>query len=586
MALRLAVYLRKSSKDREDKQAHSIERQRRDIDDYLEKHEKFEDNPLKKLIFNSDNDLFYEDASAKFPGRERFNQMVNIIQKRKYDVLLCTDFSRLSRNAIDNGVVVQLLEDCHLKEIRSLDKAFTTSPTDIFMLSMLLMISKYENDQRALNTSSGMSNRRASGATTFKAPMGYINCGEEKGKRWVESDGENFIKVRRLWELFLMGTYTVEALKNEAVILGVTVLRSKGKRFSPTLSTIRNMLSNRYYLGEIKQTDKNGFETWIKGQHEAMVDLDEFEKIQYILQKSGYKHIKLDRAPNIIEIIKAIAVSGVYSIKDSTGHTRPASLLYENKTRYICSQCKYRFSSNKPKSCPKCNTEFNKSTKVLVDERFSHYTQDRKKKDSVKVSVIIDFLERELMKLTISEGLFQVLRKQLYTLWLEKHKTVGESRKKLKVTIEKLEEERGDLYRKKFVEEGSSNDVKFAIKSVEKELGEQEQLLEDLKEKHEEDFDRAWQSLQVLRDAKEILGSKIEFEPKKRLLLSLVSSLVFYKDKIEVIWQKPFDVLVKKGIDKTAGSAGPTKCLDKNLFGSPDWARTNDLPVTLISMFP
>jgi len=34
-----------------------------------------------------------------------------------------------------------------------------------------------------------------------------------------------------------------------------------------------------------------------------------------------------------------------------------------------------------------------------------------------------------------------------------------------------------------------------------------QQELDDLREQHEEDFEKAWQLLQVLRDAKELLNS-------------------------------------------------------------------------------
>ncbi|MEK7544974.1 MAG: recombinase family protein [Patescibacteria group bacterium] len=581
MAFRTVIYLRKSSKDREEKQIHSIERQRKDIEEYLEKRAKIED----VLKSDSDNDLFYEDASAKYEGRVEFNRMIQEIKRNKYDVLLCTDLSRLSRNAIDNGILVQLLEKGYLQEVRTLDKIFTTSPTDKFTLSLFLAVSKYENDQRALNTVSGMSNMRAQGATTFKAPMGYINCGEEKGNKWVEQDGENFIKIKRLWALFLSDSWTVKALTEEARNVGVTVLGIKGRRSSPVESTLRSMFLNRYYTGFIKNTDKSGNETWIQGRHDSMVTEEEFQQVQLILQKNGYKHVKMDRAPDLPGIIKAIAVSGIYKIKDDNGKLKPASMIYEKKVRYTCANCSDRYTSNQPKPCPECETPISKDTRTYVDERMSHFTQDHKKKNSIIFALVEKSLKKEFGKLVITEALFNVLRRKLYTMWLEKHKLVSIKRKDLKVHIEKLEEERDELYRKKFLEVKDSEKLMFATERVEKEIVNYEQQLADLKERHEEEFEIAWQKMQVLRDAKELLSPKIDFEPKKRLILSLVSNLVFYKGKIEVEWKEPFARLVKSGVVKNMTCAISGDSLSIKSTGSRGRFRTDDPLVTLVLRF-
>lgn len=47
-----------------------------------------------------------------------------------------------------------------------------------------------------------------------------------------------------------------------------------------------------------------------------------------------------------------------------------------------------------------------------------------------------------------------------------------------------------------------------------------------------------------------ILAPETPFEPKKQLVLSLISNLIFHKDKIEVVWHKPFNLLAKSKIDQ------------------------------------
>jgi len=56
--------------------------------------------PSERLVFG-DDDIIKEDFPAKKPGRPKFNEMIARIKKRKYDVLLAHEPSRLSRNAYD-----------------------------------------------------------------------------------------------------------------------------------------------------------------------------------------------------------------------------------------------------------------------------------------------------------------------------------------------------------------------------------------------------------------------------------------------------------------------------------------------------
>lgn len=111
MPLRTIVYTRKSTKDEDEKQVNSLYRQKSDADHYFERHERAETDPERKLIWAAAEgvDWFYEDASAKRVGRRKFNQMLTLIRKNKFDVLWCTDLTRLSRNVVDTAQLVQEL---------------------------------------------------------------------------------------------------------------------------------------------------------------------------------------------------------------------------------------------------------------------------------------------------------------------------------------------------------------------------------------------------------------------------------------------------------------------------------------------
>lgn len=175
----------------------------------------------------------------------------------------------------------------------------------------------------------------------------------------------------------------------------------------------------------------------------------------------------------------------------------------------------------------------------------------------------------------MAEELFNLLRRRLYTLWLEQNESIKKQKAKLNKRIEKLEDEKTDLMRKDFSEtdERKRENLSVVMEKVDDELEQIENERTELKEKHEENFERAWASLQVLRDLSEVLTPDGEFEPKKRILLALISNLVFYEDRVELIWKEPFDVLVKPRIDDDDEKGSKSGSTEQSSFGSPFWSQ-------------
>lgn len=614
MALRCVVYMRKSSKDSDEstgknKQKYSLERQEKDLRNYFEAQKKVNEGYSERsLIWKGEEgvDLFREDGSAKVPARgyagkkanrEAFLNMIEQIKKGKFDVLICTDLSRLSRNAEDTGTIVQLLDPyqsnpqkSYLEEIRTVDKVFTNSATDKFTLSLFMSVAKFENDQRGKNTASGMNRKRSAGGTTGKAPVGYLNVGTEKGEKSVEAHSENFEKMRELWEMLISGQYSLKEIYNRKKELGI-VHTYGGRERVISDSQVRECFRNKYYQGLLKSIDPSDQEElWLEGNHPTMVSEEEFNQAQMVLQRLGFKHAKYEKAVGLGELLAGFAVSGEFEFITKEGETRPARLLFESKNRFTCSSCQHRWQTkNDTSKCPQCSEEINETTKCSLIERFTPlanklengkpvWGKNRKASPSVTLKAVAKNLEKELSKIVITDGLFEVFRRQLYTLWLEQEKIYKASLDRLKKKIQKLEEEQSNLKRVQFLPELSElkrKEAEETIVRVEEDIYTTQGEIESLKEEHEESFEQAWQKLQVMRDAKSIMADA-EFEPKKALLLSLGSNLKVWKDRVEMEWLKPFDILAQSDISHIPGN--PKKGINYHLkeFGSRDWTRTSD----------
>lgn len=566
MSLRTAIYLRKSTQDKDEKQIHSIPRQRREVFEYIEKYNKLHP-PEERLSFDEEKDVFVETESAKLVGRKVFGTMIGLIGKKRYDVLFCTELSRLSRNAVDTGALVQLLEDKHLIRIQTKDKTFSATPTDKFTLALFLSVSKFENDQRAANTKSGLLNQKERGETTHKVPMGYLNKGEKKGKRWVELDPELWENVRKLWDLMLSGDYSISDLKREGDDMGITVIR-KDKKHLPAETTYRNMFTNKYYAGYVKITNtETGEVKWKKtDKHPAMVTDAEFEKVQLILQQRGYRHQPVSDDVSIEAILDEILECGKCTTTVNEV-TRPTKMTFEQKTRYTCSHCKHRYSSAAKKACPECGMEITPNTKIDAHRYYrcckrnsslscSHdFRGDGHLSKNLPADLIEKYLDEQISRLEISDQLFEVLKRQLYTLWLQANENIAKQKRELRKSLEDLEKERLTIQRngldKDKMSDTEREDHDHLLDDNKRRLQEIEDRIEGLKEDEDEKYERAWQSLQALRDARTILNNKqMGFEPKRKLVLSLVSNLRIVDNKWEVIWKKPFDVLAKSGIAK------------------------------------
>jgi DNA invertase Pin-like site-specific DNA recombinase len=117
-------YCRKSNES-EDKQVHSID------DQHLANK-----RSIERIGLIHYGEYFEESRSAKKTGRPLFNQMIEEIKKGKYSVIVCFHLNRLSRNAYDSGVLVDLMDMGKLKAIVTSGRTYFNSSEDKFMINI------------------------------------------------------------------------------------------------------------------------------------------------------------------------------------------------------------------------------------------------------------------------------------------------------------------------------------------------------------------------------------------------------------------------------------------------------------------
>jgi len=587
MALRAVVYIRKSQKDwdndSKNRQKYSFERQTIDIKNIIKNYNIInQDNQL--VIVNEKTDWIEEDCSAKASWRPMFNTMIKRIRKNKYDVILCTELSRLSRNPIDNWVIVSLLDkhkennqETYLKQIKTRENTFKNTSTDKFTLWLFLNVAKFENDQRASNTKSWLSRKREKWWTGNKAPLWYKNIWEEKWDKTVVPDWDNFEKLKWIWALFLTWNYSIPDIKKRWDELWITTWKNSKIKTTPWESAYRSMLSNRYYIWELKDwTDQTTWEQlWARWNHEWMISKDDFNNVQIILQKNWFKHQKI-KDLSLDKILSEILVCWKCTTKNKKWWEYPTKMIFESKTRYTCSKCKHRYTSKIEKNCPKCENTF--SHKFKKDEhryyrcmkRCSHNIKEYNKKTkqfeiksvkSIPAKIVENFIKEKLSLIHISDDLFKLFKEELYNIWLEKNQEIKNKREEIKVKINNTDEKLDKLSDTKFswnltIEEKA--DLEKLIAKTKAKIQDYEEELSEIREKTDEQFELAWEKLQTLKLTKDIFNWNSDFEPKRKMLLSLISNQYIKDEKWTTIWNKPFNILAEAGIKKASKKASKT----------------------------
>lgn len=273
------IYARKSS-EAEDHQVASIP-------DQL----KWANNRAFTLDLELLSKPFTESRSAKQPGRTEFNRMMQEIRERD-DIkgVICWKLNRLARNPVDEGNLRWLLQSGKIEEIITSDRVYKEADADFTMAIEGAQAQRFINDLRK-DTMRGVKSKINKGIAPILASPGYKNdTSKRQGERDIIVDEVQFPLVRKLFDLFMTGNYSVQQLWFKAEKLKVR--SNRGKIISKT--QLHRLLSNPFYTGT---RFIYGERLYTNGIHQRMITDAEFDLVQEILsgrsRPRGEKHTGL-----------------------------------------------------------------------------------------------------------------------------------------------------------------------------------------------------------------------------------------------------------------------------------------------------
>ncbi len=266
--IRYFLYARKSSES-EDRQVQSI-------DDQMSRLKKLAQDLGLEIV-----KIYTESKSAKKPNnRPVFDEMMQLIENGEADGILCWHLNRLSRNPIDSGKLSWLLQQRILKSIQTIERQYLPDDNVLLFNVESGMANQYILDL-SRDTRRGLLKKLNDGWQNGVAPLGYLN---DKENKTIIKDPERFNLVRKMWDLMLTGNYTPPKILDKAnKEWGFRTRRFKrigGNELSK--SGIYKIFTSLFYAGTIENAGVQ-----YAGQHERMITLEEYDRVQMLLGREG-----------------------------------------------------------------------------------------------------------------------------------------------------------------------------------------------------------------------------------------------------------------------------------------------------------
>ena len=298
-SFRVGLYIRLSREDGDKEESSSVTNQREILKRYVSEQENF-------FIVKEYVDDGYTGTNFDRPG---FKRMIEDIEAGIIDTVITKDLSRLGRERLGVGHYTEIYFPEHnvryIALLDNIDTYFDAGMNDMAPFKGVIN-DMYVRDISKKIRSSLIERKKAGNFLGVTAPYGYEKDSNNKFHLVINEKEAEIVK--RVFRLYLEGnglTRIAQILTKDGVpVPGES--RNIGKTRKTALysswkqTTIRRILDNRVYLGELVQFKRRKInykskrrinvpeeERYIcKGTHEAIIDEEDFNTIQNILKKN------------------------------------------------------------------------------------------------------------------------------------------------------------------------------------------------------------------------------------------------------------------------------------------------------------
>ncbi|HSH18275.1 MAG TPA: recombinase family protein [Candidatus Saccharimonadales bacterium] len=280
--LKYVMYLRKSTEGTE-RQVRSIPDQERECKE------------LARRLGLNVVDIIKEERSAKIPNkRDDFKKMLRRIREKEFDAVISYHPDRLSRNSIESGKILHMLDTDIIKDIRFVSHQFSNDANGKMLLGMLFVFSKHYSDDLSTKVRRGVRGNLRDYKSGGTPKHGYIR--DEEGV--YRKDGDNFTILQKAWHMRAEGISQQEVCDyiNSQGYQKHIAKRGGHVTFKMNDSTLSNILKDTFYFGELVQSGQTVDLVEAPVPFEPMINRELFFMVQE-LSRTRRRTSKLKRTP-------------------------------------------------------------------------------------------------------------------------------------------------------------------------------------------------------------------------------------------------------------------------------------------------
>lgn len=222
-------------------------------------------------------------VSGTLIERDGLSDMLAALSEGEVKKVIVMNTSRLWREDMAKVVIKRELQkiQAHVISIEQKDyNIYSKDPNDFLINGIMELLDQYDRLSINKKLAKGRRQKAKSGVKACgNAPIGYKWKHEGVGKPIVVIDEEKAPIVKEIFKKYLE---CKSLLKVQRYLKEQGYKTQQGKDFSTM--AIRHILTNRFYLGEVKHSDVN-----VEGQHEPLINKIIFGKVQAQLQKNNRK---------------------------------------------------------------------------------------------------------------------------------------------------------------------------------------------------------------------------------------------------------------------------------------------------------
>lgn len=262
-AYRYVIYVRKSV-DETGKEEKSVDQQLKYCNELAEREEL---NVVK---------IVKEEHSAKKSGaREKFNKILDDIERGIYDGIIAWHPDRLARNMGDGGRIIEMIDNHIISDLKFCTQQFSKDANGKMLLGLSFVLSKQYSDKLSQDVLRGNKEKHLAGKAIGRVKNGY-KIGENG--RYIKD--ENWGLIRKAWKMRLEGEQQVKIcdwLNQNGYEKVVNSTNSKQRMDTSKLSRI---FKDPIYYGYSFLNDEHPVYLPTLYDFPVMITEDEFIKVQ------------------------------------------------------------------------------------------------------------------------------------------------------------------------------------------------------------------------------------------------------------------------------------------------------------------